>query len=98
MIKYNFSQLPILSGRSDVYGLVSWKSIGKALSLGKTCQTVAECCESVEILKIDEPLLKAVNVILQKEVVLVKDLKNEISGILTATDIGEQFLSLSEPF
>lgn len=98
MIQYNFSQLPILSGRSEVYGLVSWKSIGKALSLGKVCEKVADCCEPVEVLKIDEPLLKAVNVILQKEVVLVKDLKNEISGILTATDIGEQFLSLSEPF
>lgn len=98
MILNNFSQIPILSSKKDVYGLISWKSIGKALSLGKVCPTVADCYEAVEIINYDEPLFKAVKIILDKEVVLVRDFKNEISGIVTATDIGEQFLILSEPF
>lgn len=98
MILHSFSQIPILSSKKDVYGLISWKSIGKALALGKTCLTVADCYEPVEILNYDEPLFKAVKIVLEKEVVLVKDIKNEISGIVTATDIGEQFLILSEPF
>ncbi|AQW90133.1 hypothetical protein CMU59_16300 [Elizabethkingia anophelis] len=98
MIKYNFSQLPILSGRNEVYGLISWKSIGKALALGKKCSHAKDCYEPVEILNFDEPLFKAVKIILAKEVVLIKDFKKEISGIITATDIGEQFLILSEPF
>ena len=28
MLYHNFSQIPILSSKKDVYGLVSWKSIG----------------------------------------------------------------------
>ncbi|HCR75979.1 MAG TPA: hypothetical protein DIW37_06155 [Chryseobacterium sp.] len=98
MIKHNYSQLPILSSSKEVYGLISWKSIGRALSLGKECKLVKDCFESVEILNYDEPLFKAVKIILNKEVVLVRDFKKDISGIVTATDIGEQFLILSEPF
>lgn len=98
MLLYNYSQLPILSSKRDVYGLISWKSIGKALSLGKICLKVSDCCEPVEVLNFDSPLFKAVKIILEKEVVLVRNFKNEISGIVTATDIGEQFLILSEPF
>lgn len=98
MILHNYSQLPILSSKRDVYGIISWKTIGKALSLGKECLKVSDCYEQVEVLNFDEPLFKAVKIILEKEVVLVKNIKNEISGIVTSTDIGEQFLILSEPF
>jgi CBS domain-containing protein len=98
MLFHNFSQIPILSSKKDVYGLISWKSIGRALSLGKNCIVASDCYESVEVVNYDEPLFKAVKIVLEKEVVLVRDFKNEISGIVTATDIGEQFLILSEPF
>ena len=98
MIMNNYSQLPILTSKREVYGIISWKTIGKALSLGKQCLTVADCYEPVEVLNFDEPLFKAVKIILEKEVVLVRNLKKEISGIVTSTDIGEQFLILSEPF
>lgn len=98
MIKHNYSQLPILSGSKEAFGLVSWKSIGMALALEKKCEFVKDCYEPVEVLSYDEPLFKAVKIILDKEVVLVKDFKKDISGIVTATDIGEQFLILSEPF
>lgn len=98
MLLNNYSQLPILSSKREVYGIISWKSIGKALSLGKKCKKVIDCYEPVEILKYDAPLFDAVKIILNKEVVLVKNLKNEISGIVTSADIAEQFLILSEPF
>ena len=98
MLLHNFSQIPILSSKRDVFGMISWKSIGKALSLGKKCEYVIDCYEQVETLNYDEALFKAVKIILEKEVVLVRDFKNDISGIVTSTDIGEQFLILSEPF
>ncbi len=47
MMMHDYSQLPILSGQRKVEGLVSWKSIGRALSLGKECRTVFECREDV---------------------------------------------------
>ena len=98
MIRYSFSQLPILSGKSGVDGIISWKSIGRTLALGIECKKVADCKEEVTILKLDEPLFKAVKTILEKEVVLVREKDNTICGIVTATDIGDQFIQLSEPF
>ncbi|RYE24014.1 MAG: CBS domain-containing protein, partial [Sphingobacteriaceae bacterium] len=98
MLKHNFSQIPILSGKRDVEGLISWRSIGTALSLGKECLKVADCKEEVVTLSLTEPLFKAVKVILEREVVLVSQKDKTICGIVTSTDIGEQFIALSEPF
>ncbi len=98
MLQHDFSQLPILAGVRDVVGLVSWKSIGTALSLGKACSSVGDCMEEVVVLNIDEPIFKAVGIILEKEVVLVKDKSKSISGIVTGTDIGLLFHKLAEPF
>ena len=98
MIKYDFSQLPILSGRSEVEGLISWKSIGRALALGKECNKVRDCKEDVLVFSLDEPLFKIVKTILEKDAVLIRDKNKTICGIVTATDIGEHFISLSEPF
>lgn len=98
MIKYDFSQLPILSGRSDVEGLISWKSIGRALVLGKECNKVRDCKEDALIFSLNEPLFKVVKTILEKDAVLIRDKDKKICGIVTATDVGEHFISLSEPF
>lgn len=98
MFRHGFSQLPILSTPREVEGIVSWSSIGKALALGKSCDTVADCKEEVVVLDSSEPLFAAVKIILEKEVVLVRQKDRTISGIITSTDIGGQFISLAEPF
>ena len=98
MILHDFSQLPILNNQRDVDGIVSWKSIGRALALGKNCTTVSDCKEDVTILEHDELLFNAVKFVLEEEVVLVRQKDRTISGIVTATDIGEQFISMAEPF
>ena len=98
MMLNDFSQLPILSGTRQVEGMVSWKSIGRTRSLRGDCNTVAECKEEIEVLSYDTPLFEAVMIVLKKEVVLVKQKDGTISGIVTATDIGEQFISMAEPF
>jgi len=98
MILNDFSQLPILSGQRDVEGIISWKSLGRAISLGKTCLTVSDCKDDVTILNYDEPLFNAVKFILEKDFVLVKQKDKTISGIVTVTDIGEQFIAMAEPF
>lgn len=97
MLKHNFSQLPIISGR-EAEGIISWKSIGIAQSLGKVCTKVSDCKDEVTVLPLSEPLFKAVSIILEKEVVLVSQKDKTICGIVTSTDIGEQFVSMSEPF
>lgn len=98
MILHDYSQLPILNGSREVDGLISWKSIGRAMALAKNCSTVSDCKEEVIILNYDEPLFNAVKFVLEKGVVLVRQKDRTISGIVTATDIGEQFISMAEPF
>jgi predicted transcriptional regulator len=98
MMLYNFSQLPILSGTRQVEGIISWRSIGRQQSLNIECRTVSDCKDEVEILNYDTPLFSAVKVVLEKEVVLVRQKDGTISGIVTITDIGEQFISMAEPF
>ncbi|WP_330443845.1 CBS domain-containing protein [Flavobacterium sp. C4GT6] len=99
MILNDFSQLPIFSHpKGEVDGMISWKSIGRNLGLGKTCVTVNDCKEDIAILKYDTPLFEAVKDVLDKEVVLVRKKDKTISGIITTTDIGEEFISLAEPF
>lgn len=97
MMTHGYSQLPILSGRREV-GIVSWRSIGRALALGKTCVTVSDCKEEVLALYEHTPLFYAVTQILEKGIVLVKRKDDTIIGIVTATDIGEQFITMAEPF
>lgn len=98
MLFNDFSQLPILSGQRDVDGIISWKSIGRALALGATCERVSDCKDEVVILNFDEPLFDAVKYVLEKDFVLVRQKDRTISGIVTMTDIGEQFISMAEPF
>jgi CBS domain-containing protein len=99
MLMNDFSQLPVTQNERDVDGLVSWKSIGEATVANKKCEFVRECMDrNVEILRKSTPLLKAVQVIAERDIVLVKDNTNRIVGLVTATDISLQFRALAEPF
>ena len=94
-----FSQLPVMPGERTVDGLVSWRSIGNARMQNKTaCERVRDCLESVEIVSFDMHLFEAVRIIAEKDVVLVRDSDNKISGVVTTSDISVQFGALSEPF
>jgi len=94
-----FSQLPVMGGERTVDGLISWRSIGNARMQNKsTCERVKDCLESVEIVRFDMHLFDAVRIIAEKDVVLVRDSENKISGVVTTSDISVQFGALSEPF
>lgn len=96
MLFYDYSQLPIITN-NKVDGIISWKSIGRALTLGKICNTVSDCKDEVMVLNYDDALFSAVKYISEKEVVLIRQ-KELITGIVTMADIGEQFIALAEPF
>lgn len=98
MIYHDYSQLPILNGSKNIVGLISWKSYGKAIGLGKKCVTVNDCKEDPVVLKYDEPLFEAVKSIQRHEVVIIQKNDKSISGIVTSTDISAQFITLAEPF
>lgn len=99
MMQHNYSQIPILNNtQRKAEGIVSWKSIGKAISLNKNPQRAYDCKEDVDLVKLDTPLLEVVDKVIKKEVVLVKDSEEIVCGIITASDIAAAFQKQAEPF
>jgi CBS domain-containing protein len=98
MLGYDFSQLPVMIGQRDVKGVISWASIGARLALGRACTEVRECMDAPRIISSDTSIFDAIAEIVRDQYVLIRDSSNKISGIVTASDLSEQFRRLTEPF
>lgn len=99
MLYYRYSQLPVILNERDVRGFVSWETIGKALSQGKTSNELKDYTEkNITILSYDTPLLSAVKQVYDSGFVLIRGQDKTICGIVTTTDISLQFLKMTEPF
>jgi len=100
MMTYDFSQLPVMQqAKRDLKGVISWRSIGQKLSVGKSSLKVRELMEpNFQLINSETSLFKALPVIIEHEYVLVKNNSNEICGIVTASDLSLQFKQLTEPF
>lgn len=103
MAQNDYSQLPVMAKQEarKVDGIISWQSIGMATTIGKEIKSVADCMVSeAEILDADYPILDAIPIVIENQVVLVQDKGNGnvISGLITITDIAEDYYSKSGPF
>jgi len=98
MLTHDFSQLPVMTTPREVKGVVSWKAIGSRLALQRRCEKVSDCMEPTQILSWDEPLFEAISRIAANDYALVKGKDGVVCGIVTATDLTEQFHRLAEPF
>ena len=99
MMAHRYSQLPVMTTPDKVKGMISWESIGKRLALGLPCESVGDCMEEkYPEIQSDTSLLSAIQRIEEDEYVLVRNPQNEISGIVTSSDLSRQFHRLGEPF
>ena len=98
MRMWDYSQLPVWTGPRDVKGVVSWKSIGRALADGACPTTVRECMGEARIIKADAPLAQAVTAVYEHDHVLVRARDKTIIGIVTAADLALQFKERALPF
>lgn len=99
MMTFDFSQLPVMQSKRDLKGVISWRSIGQKLAVGKTSSVVRDLMEpSFQMISSETSLFKALPIIIEHDYVLVKNKENEICGIVTASDLSLQFKQLSEPF
>lgn len=98
MMLNNFSQLPVMTGPRDIKGVVSWKTIGHRLALKRTCHHVRDCLGQAVVISIEESLFPAISMIASHDYVLVQAKNKTICGIVTASDLNEQFRILAEPF
>jgi len=98
MLMNDFSQLPVVTSPRDVKGVISWKLIGSRLALGRSCQFVRECMDPPHTVGIQTSLFAAIEIIAVHDYVLVQAADRTISGIVTASDLSQQFRFLAEPF
>ena len=101
MVEHNFAQLPVMHGEREVKGVVTWKSIAcwqtkRTITSGSG--RIAECREDARIIDANRTLFDAIPTIVETGYVLVRQRDRRISGIVTESDLSEQFKLLAEPF
>jgi predicted transcriptional regulator len=97
MMRYDFSQLAVMSGKRDLLGAVTWESIVDAL-LRSPQATVRDALQSAEAVPVDDNLLSRVQLIMEKGFVFVRAKDKIIQGIITTTDLSQQFADLATPY
>ncbi|MBN3840975.1 CBS domain-containing protein [Burkholderia sp. Ac-20349] len=99
MLRHDYSQLPVMTNERDVRGVVSWESIGPAMTLGHPPpRFVRECMRQHVEVKATDSIFQVINRIIESSYVLVRDERRVVVGILTTTDLSQQFQDLAEPF
>lgn len=98
MLTNDFSQLPVITTDRNIKGIISWKSIGSRLSLNKKCSKVRECMDPAQVINADASLFDAIGIIAEHDYVLVQAQDRTVCGIVTASDLSQQFRDLAEPF
>lgn len=93
-----YSRLPVMKNPRDVSGLITWKSVGQRLSLGRECSFVRQCMEPPEVIPAETRLFDAIRRIETCGYVLVQEKDRIITGIVTATDLSHHFRDLAAPF
>ena len=98
MLVRDFSQLVVLNAEKEVLGLVSWKSLGSRLALGKRCRVAGDFTEKCREVDADTSVFDAIPIIVEQGCVLVRDTSGKIRGIVTASDLAVKFAQFGEPF
>lgn len=99
MLANDFSQLPVMIGSRELKGVLSWKSIGGRLAQRTKLLTVSDAMEPGIVVRETDSLFDVTALIIKNDFVFVASSPdNRITGIVTATDLSEQFQTLSEPF
>jgi hypothetical protein len=98
MMKHNFSQLPVMTTDREVKGIISWESLGRRLVLRNNCEFVRECMVQAKVISSDESIFTAVDDIIANQYVLIYNTQKIICGIVTTSDLSQQFRQLGEPY
>lgn len=97
MMRHDYSQLPVMTTDFEVKGMVSWRSIGRRITLNSSCKRVADCMDPHRDIQSTASIFDAIREVAIHDAVLVRDAKRVV-GIVTAADLSEQFGVLAEPF
>jgi CBS domain-containing protein len=98
MMMHDYSQLAVMTGPRELKGAISWKSIGRRLSQRAALKEVQDATDPAEAFPDNTSLFDATRIIIDRDFVFVRSKDKKITGIVTASDLSQQFHALSEPF
>jgi CBS domain-containing protein len=99
MLSRDYSQLPVITSPCEVKGIISWRSIGRRLTVATSSTQVREMMDEAAEVRADRSIFEALAQIARHDYVLIRNPQNNrIDGIVTASDLGQQFRQLAEPF
>ncbi len=93
----NYSQLPVLAGSRSIKGLISYRSITRARLVGNP-EFVRECVEPALTVELETPLLEVIAQFGTHDAVLVLGSDRTLSGIVTPSDIANEYGTMTGPF
>ncbi|MFE7193758.1 CBS domain-containing protein [Kitasatospora sp. NPDC057541] len=92
----DYSQLPVISGR-NLRGAVTWESIARARYANPEA-TFSDAIIPARAVSYDHDLIDVLPELVKFQFVLVRDQKQAIVGIVTASDVAMAYGSLASPF
>lgn len=98
MLTHDYSQLPVMTGERDVKGVISWRSIAQRTTLGRTGKLVKDFMDDAIEERSSATVFKVMSHLTEHDYVLVRGADRRITGLITSTDLTEQFRQWTEPF
>ena len=104
MIADEFSQLPVMSGKRDVVGVVTWRSLAcNTVGPNTTAGDVREPLPDGNPFLLTTPVVDVLDLVFSSDFVLTCNSDNELCGIVTASDMAlwakhcsQAFLAVAE--
>jgi CBS domain-containing protein len=97
MLRYDYSQLAVLSGDRNIRGAVSWDSLAQAKFRDPDC-TLADAIVPADPVDLERDLLALIPIIVDKGFIFVRTADRRIGGIVTMADVSLEFANLAGPF
>jgi CBS domain-containing protein len=98
MLRFDYSQLAVLSGSTTIRGAVSWESIAQEKLRNPGASHVRHCRIDATVVRPSDHLLELVPTVVDRGFVFVQGQDRAVLGIVTMADLSEQFATLANPF
>jgi hypothetical protein len=97
MLRYDFSQLAVMSGPRQLIGAVSWESMALA-AISRPDFTLVDATVPAQPVSLDDDLITLIPTIAERGFVFVANTDRTLAGIVTTADLSLQFATLAGPF
>ncbi|MFC9895368.1 CBS domain-containing protein [Nocardia sp. NPDC127579] len=98
MMKYKYSQIPVIDELYRLHGIVSWGSIGRMYATGSKHDLLCATDPNSPVTEVGTTLESVMPWIQEHGFCIVRDEYGQLTGIVTASDVAARFEQISRPF